>query len=278
LSVVQRAIERQGRLIALTAELKKALMHKVFTEGTRDEPLKPTEIGPVPKSWKIVRLADILREPLRNGHSAKETIDSRGIRTLTLTAITRADFAVVNTKMTVADAKKVRNLWLRDGDIFIERANTMDYVGLAALYEGPEEYAIFPDLLVRVRVNEKQIRPKVLCEYLLCAPSRIYFQTNAKATAGNFPKIDHGVIENLRVVVPGVEEQEAIEDVGRTLDAKRANHIILRARLQELFRTLLHQLMTAQIRVDQLDLTSVEYYQQTCGSNGDQTRRATTIG
>ena len=34
----QRAIERQERLIALTAELKKALMHKLFTEGTRGEP------------------------------------------------------------------------------------------------------------------------------------------------------------------------------------------------------------------------------------------------
>lgn len=37
LSAVQRAIERQERLIALTAELKKALMHKLFTEGTRGD-------------------------------------------------------------------------------------------------------------------------------------------------------------------------------------------------------------------------------------------------
>jgi type I restriction enzyme S subunit len=35
LSAVQRAIERQERLIALTAELKRALMHKLFTEGSR---------------------------------------------------------------------------------------------------------------------------------------------------------------------------------------------------------------------------------------------------
>src|ERR1700748_1007664 len=42
--------------MALTAELKKALMHKFFTEGTRGESLKQTEIGPVPKSWKIIPL------------------------------------------------------------------------------------------------------------------------------------------------------------------------------------------------------------------------------
>jgi type I restriction enzyme S subunit len=46
LGVVQRAIEQQERLIGLTTELKKALLHKLFTEGLRGEPQKQTEIGP----------------------------------------------------------------------------------------------------------------------------------------------------------------------------------------------------------------------------------------
>ena len=49
---MQRAIEQQERLIALTTELKKALLHKLFTEGLRGEPQKQTEIGPVPESWE----------------------------------------------------------------------------------------------------------------------------------------------------------------------------------------------------------------------------------
>ena len=49
--MVQRAMEQQERLMALTAELKKALLHKLFTEGLRGEPQKQTEIGPVPESW-----------------------------------------------------------------------------------------------------------------------------------------------------------------------------------------------------------------------------------
>ena len=258
LSLVQRAIERQERLIDLTAELKKTLMHKLFTEGTRGEPLKQTEIGPVPGSWKMVRLADMLSEPLRNGHSAKETTDSRGIRTLTLTAITRADFSLANTKTTIALADKVRNLWLSDGDIFIERANTLDYVGLAALYEGPSDFAIFPDLLVRIRVQEKQVKPKVLCEYLISHRCRTYFQMNAKGTAGNFPKIDQGIIENLLVPVPSLKEQAKIECAARMLDTKRLTHTRLRARLEGLFRTLLRQLITAQIRVHDLDLFALK--------------------
>ena len=53
-STVQRAIEAQERIIQTTTELKKALMHKLFTEGLRHEPQKQTEIGPVPESWEVV--------------------------------------------------------------------------------------------------------------------------------------------------------------------------------------------------------------------------------
>jgi len=53
--LVHRAIELQERLIALTKELKKALLHKLFTEGLRGEPQKLTEIGPVPESWRWCR-------------------------------------------------------------------------------------------------------------------------------------------------------------------------------------------------------------------------------
>ena len=58
---MQRAIEQQERLIALTTELKKALMHKLFTEGLRGEPQKQTEIGPVPESWEVVELGEVAK-------------------------------------------------------------------------------------------------------------------------------------------------------------------------------------------------------------------------
>ena len=56
LGVVQRAMEQQERLIALTTELKKALLHQLFTQGLRGEPQKQTEIGPVPESWEVVKI------------------------------------------------------------------------------------------------------------------------------------------------------------------------------------------------------------------------------
>ena len=57
LSTVQRAIEAQERIIQTTTELKKTLMHKLFTEGTRGEPQKQTEIGLIPESWEVIPLS-----------------------------------------------------------------------------------------------------------------------------------------------------------------------------------------------------------------------------
>ena len=254
LSTVQRAIEAQERIIQTTTELKKALMHKLFTEGLRKEPQKQTEIGPVPESWEVVELVTLLREPLRNGHSAKATADEDGIRTLTLTAVTQRDFSIENTKVTCADPHRVRDMWLKSGDIFIERANTADYVGLAGLYEGAEDFAIFPDLLIRVRVDTARIFPKVLIEWLLAEPCRRYYKKNARSTAGNFPKIDQGTVEKTLIPVPSAAEQAELESSFRTLDEKLGQHTGRKAALQDLFRTLLHELMTAAIRVDELEL------------------------
>ena len=67
LGVVQRSIEQQERLLQLTTELKKTLLHQLFTQGLRGEPKKETDIGLMPQSWNPIPLGaccDILSGPL----------------------------------------------------------------------------------------------------------------------------------------------------------------------------------------------------------------------
>jgi type I restriction enzyme, S subunit len=258
LGTVQRAIEQQEKLLQLTAELKKTLLQKLFTEGLRGEPQKQTEIGPVPKSWEVVPLISLLREPLRNGHSARATNDGTGIRTLTLTAVTQRNFADENTKLTSADPKRVKDMWLEDGDILVERANTLEYVGLAALYEGPSAWAIYPDLMIRARVDAKRALPYFISEFLTTKVCRVYFQCHARSTAGNFPKIDQGTVENIPIPLPDINQQHDISSALRTVREKLDLHRRKHRSLTYLLRTLLHQLMTAQIRVSELELSELE--------------------
>ncbi|MFE9498659.1 restriction endonuclease subunit S [Streptomyces collinus] len=162
-------------------------------------------VGDVPSK----RLRDLLKEPLRNGHSAKATTDATGIRTLNLTAVTKGEFVDANTKLTVADRGRVRDLWLTRGDILVQRSNTPELVGTTALYDGPDEWAIFPDLLIRVRVN-KEVLPEYVTRILQSKDGRSYFKSRAKGLAGSMPKIDQSTIENFTIPVPSLAVQERV--------------------------------------------------------------------
>jgi type I restriction enzyme S subunit len=155
------------------------------------------------------RLASLLAEPLRNGHSARASETGEGIRTLTLTAVTRSEFTDLNTKHTVADPFRVRDLWLRTGDILVERANTPELVGTSALYTGPSGWAIYPDLLIRARINEAAT-PEYVQLILSTTHLRSYFRRNAKGLAGSMPKIDHDTLLRAELPIPSIEEQSRI--------------------------------------------------------------------
>ena len=163
-------------------------------------------------TWKESPLRQLLREPLRNGHSARASADGRGIRTLTLSAVTYGDFSERNTKMTIADPRKTQDLWLQPGDILIERSNTPELVGTARFYRGEPRFAIFPDLLIRVRVN-KDVLPEFVEFSLRTNSARDYFMQRAQGSAGTMPKIDQGVIEEFPLMIPSLKEQQEI--VGR---------------------------------------------------------------
>ncbi len=174
---------------------------------------------PIPGSWTWRPLGSLLREPLRNGHSAKATGDGHGVRTLTLTAVTKRDFGAHNTKLTSANAANVASLWLEVDDILIQRSNTPNLVGSAARYTGPSDYAIFPDLLIRVRVTD-EILPAYLEIVLRAEETRRYFRTRAKGISGSMPKIDQSTIAGTPIPVPPVElQREIIEGVDERLNA-----------------------------------------------------------
>ena len=74
LGLVQRAMKEQERLLVLTTELKKTLLHKLFTEGLRGEPQKQTEIGPVPESWEVRKIGDVFHTQLGKMLSQKSRV------------------------------------------------------------------------------------------------------------------------------------------------------------------------------------------------------------
>jgi type I restriction enzyme, S subunit len=78
--------------------------------------------------------------------------------------------------------------------------------------------------------------------------------------------VNQGDVGRLLIPLPpDIETQNEILTILNALEAKRAVHIRTRVSLKEAFRTLLHQLMTAQVRVHDLDLSALEEATQPAG-------------
>lgn len=156
-----------------------------------------------------VRLGDMLREPLRNGLSARAS-QNGSIRVATLTAVTEAAFVEANTKLIEPPARSVDDLWMQPGDIYIQRSNTPELVGTAALFDGPPDWAIFPDLLIRVRVDLSRVEPAYLALALRSTGLRQYFQHSAQGIAGSMPKVSQPVVESASIPLPTLERQREL--------------------------------------------------------------------
>ncbi|KUR79074.1 hypothetical protein AQZ49_06590 [Novosphingobium sp. FSW06-99] len=59
-----------------------------------------------------------------------------------------------------------------------------------------------------------------------------------------------------------MQEQREIADIFHAIDAKIDLHKRKKAVLEELFRALLHKLMTGEIRVADLDLSALQAHQE----------------
>ncbi len=157
-----------------------------------------------------VAVSDLLAEKMRNGHSARASTTGAGVRALTLTSVTRNSFTEACTKVVAVEADRVRDLWLRDGDIFVQRSNTPELVGTTAIYRGPNDWAIFPDLLIRLRANKSRVSPGYLAAAMRTERVHGLLRTQAKGLAGSMPKIDQAAIGSVLVPVPSLPVQENV--------------------------------------------------------------------
>ena len=245
LSTVQRAIEAQERIIQTTTELKKALMHKLFTEGTQGEPQKQTEIGPVPESWEVAPLGDSL-SIAQYGLSVKGNPEGN-YPILRMTNQINGRIVANGlqfVKIGEADFKKFK---VESGDILFNRTNSLELVGRTAVHDIKGDF-VFASYLIRLRTKEEKLNPFFLNihfnrdetqAHLKSIATRAVSQSNISATR----------LKGFAVPLPRIEEQAEIVTQAEALEAKLMTHRRKHESLQDLFRTLLHELMTAKIRV-----------------------------
>lgn len=254
LRLVQDAIEQQEQLLALTGELKKTLLAKLFTEGVHGESVSDAVIGLVPSGWSVDPLGMHLTlaqygTSLRGGANGRSAL---------LRMTNQRDGRISGEDLQFVDMTPVQfaSFRLERGDLLFNRTNSFELVGRTALFDLEGEFT-FASYLIRLRTDPARLRPAFLNHYfnwdatqarLKSIATRAVSQSNISATR----------LRGFAVPVPPVEEQDRIVEWLDVLDTKFALHRRQKTVLEDLFRTLLHQLMTAQLRVHDLDLSALE--------------------
>lgn len=173
-------------------------------------PIKPEEIPfEIPESWVWCKLGEIISFGPSNGFSPQESKKGTGIKCLTLTATTSGVFKEQYFKLVDEQISKDSYLWLESGDILIQRGNSFDYVGIAAIYEGEPHTFIYPDLMIKIRVPEL-IDANYIHKVLVVPFNRKYFSNKAFGAQKSMPKINQGVVLNTLIPLPSLKEQKQI--------------------------------------------------------------------
>jgi len=248
LSTVQKAIEQQENLIRTTTELKKALMQKLFTEGTRGEPQKETEIGLVPESWEVIHLIDVCEKPQYGftDSAAKEG----NAQFLRITDIT--EFGVNWNEVPFCNCPDYKNYELKNGDIVFARIGAT--TGKSYLIKNPPK-SVYASYLIRVRCKDK-ILPEFLIYYF--ETEQYWSQINARKGDNLKGGVNGSILSKLYTPKPILDEQEQIAGSFMILDKKIAFALSKKQTLTALFKTLLRELMTGQRRVHDIDFEARE--------------------
>lgn len=258
LGLVQQAMELQEQLMGLTAALKKALLHQLFTAGLRAEPQKQTDIGPVPKSWEVATL-DHAAVAFDYGTSVKCEHGITGVPVLRIPNVVGGSIDLTDLKYGNPKRNEVGQLRLQDGDLLFVRTNgVLENAGRCALYRGELDNCYFASYLIRVRVDSSKVVPAFVNEYARTERGRSFLSGRAIRTADGKFNINSGTLKRVLLPLPSLNEQEEIVRQLNLVDRKLKLHEAKLKALAALFRTLLHELMTAQIRVNDLHLPELE--------------------
>ena len=193
----------------------KAEKERLIKEGKikKEKPIPPIADDEkpfdLPDGWAWSKLGDVILHLPRNGYSPKEVARETSIKSLKLGATTYGKFNPKEFKYIADEIPEDSVFWLEPGDILIQRSNSLDYVGVSAIYTGKSKEFIYPDLMMKIKIM-RPLSVNLIYNFLSSPLIRDYFRSRAKGSQQTMPKINQGVVINASLPIPPIDEQSAI--------------------------------------------------------------------
>ena len=239
-------IEQEEQALHTAQALKRAAMHTLFTHGLRGEAQKETEIGPVPKGWAVSTLGNSARlERGRFMHRPRNEPRFFGgpVPFVQTGDVVKSGGRIREFTQTLNEDGVAISRVFPAGTILITIAANIGFTGILQFDSA------CPDSLVAIAPNS-ELNAEFLEFYLQTQQEEI----DRLAPKGTQKNINIQFLRPWPVLVPSDDEQREIVAILDAIDRKIDLHRRKRAVLEELFKALLHKLMTGEVRVGELGL------------------------
>lgn len=241
LSKVDEQISQTEAIIEKTKELKRGLMQQLLTKGIGHTKFKKTEIGEIPEEWDVKKVSDTCKTyaggtPSRSNKSyyngsilwvKSGEIDQRFI-TDTEERITEDALANSSAKLVPKDTVLVAMYGATAGKVgVLKKEGTTNQAVLAVIPKNNTFDYLFMYYLLTSKTN------------------KIISTTQGTGQ----PNLSKGLIDNVKVQVPLLEEQKNITAILFKVDDQLSQNQSYLSHLQELKKGLMQDLLTGKVRV-----------------------------
>jgi type I restriction enzyme S subunit len=212
-ALIDRLIAEKEHMLALLEEKHAALISRVVTRGLNPDALLKDSgqewLGMIPAHWKVIRIKHVTAS-LDQGSSpvAANTPAAPGeLGILKLSAVSKGRFKREENKALREKEEEEQLLALVKGDILITRGNTPDLVADAAVVPEDEPNLLLPDLIYRLRVQDRAIAPQYLASFLITPAARVQIRRDARGSSGSMVKVSQSHVLDWVTPLPPLAEQ-----------------------------------------------------------------------
>lgn len=232
LQTIQEAKSTRQREIELERERKAALMEYLFSHGTKGEPRKQTEIGEIPESWEAIELKEV-------ANLRRENVKPEDNQNLNFVGLEHIDSGESTLKRwgDASAMKSAKNRFYSDDVLYGKLRSYLDKAVIAEM-----DGICSTDILVFTANSE--IVPRFLV-YLLHTEVFVNHAV-AMSTGISHPRSSWDSLGKFTFALPPSPEQHTIAAVFQAIDEKTAALEQEVKHLDELFHTMLEELMTGQ--------------------------------
>jgi len=255
LSKLQKAIEIQDNILGSLRDLKKSMMHHLFSYGLKGEKRKKTEIGLIPEGWEVASIGQafsVTKKPKNIKYS-----DYSHIPFVPMDFI---DFGGVRlSKFEMRPPDKISSgTYFNEGDILIAKITPSFENGKQSILVNiPNHFGVATTEIIPINEFSGKGNKYYLFYYLLKADVRTMIASKMEGSTGR-QRVPVDTLMSVRIPLPSLPEQTEIAHILQAIDRKIEINEGKKAGYQDLFKTMLNNLMTGTIRVNELDIDTAE--------------------